>query len=90
MIGGQVLILFIGGQAFSIVSLSPAQWGYSVILGALSILVGCIIRLIPDDIFERLIGAGRRTSLSILNRLRLRNPQPQGLNDSVPLPPLSP
>ncbi|OXV10462.1 hypothetical protein Egran_01773 [Elaphomyces granulatus] len=76
MIGGQILITFVGGQAFSIVTLSPAQWAYSVILGALSIAIGCIIRVIPDKIFERLIDAGSRTSLYVLNRLRLRrNPR---------------
>jgi cation transport ATPase-like protein len=84
MIGGQILITFVGGQAFSIVALSPAQWGYSVVLGAFSIAIGCIIRMIPDEIFERLIGAGSRTSLCVLNRLRLRrNPRTSLLAISV-------
>ncbi|KAL1964515.1 hypothetical protein VTN77DRAFT_6941 [Rasamsonia byssochlamydoides] len=64
MIGGQVLIIFVGGDAFSVVPLTGAQWGYSLVLGALSILVGCVIRVIPDALvealMERLIGCGRR------------------------------
>ena len=47
MIGCQVLILFVGGRAFSITLLNPAQWGYSLVLGALSIPVGAVIRIIP-------------------------------------------
>ncbi|KAF2143789.1 uncharacterized protein K452DRAFT_162339 [Aplosporella prunicola CBS 121167] len=49
MIGGQVLIVFVGGAAFSVTKLNGAQWGYSIVLGALSIPVGIIIRLIPDE-----------------------------------------
>jgi Ca2+-transporting ATPase len=53
MIGGQILIAFVGGKAFSVVRLSQAQWAYSVVLGALSIPVGIIIRLIPDKLLMR-------------------------------------
>jgi hypothetical protein len=53
MIGGQILIVFVGGRAFSVVPLSGAQWGISVVLGALSLPVGVIIRLIPDRLFNR-------------------------------------
>ena len=55
MVGGQTMIVFIGGQAFSIIRLNGAQWAYSVILGALSIPVGIIIRLIPDELIRKLI-----------------------------------
>ena len=47
MIGCQVLILFVGGKAFSITRLNPAQWGYSLVLGVLSIPIGAVIRVIP-------------------------------------------
>ena len=55
IIGGQILIMFIGGQAFSITRINGPQWGYSLVLGALSVPVAVIIRLIPDDMFARLI-----------------------------------
>ena len=55
MVGGQVMIIFIGGKAFNVVRLNGAQWAYSIILGFLSIPVGAAIRLIPDEILLRLI-----------------------------------
>jgi Ca2+-transporting ATPase len=55
MVGGQVIIIFVGGKAFNVVHLNRAQWLYSVILGALSIPVGAAIRLIPDELIVSLI-----------------------------------
>ncbi|KAH0346894.1 calcium-translocating P-type ATPase, partial [Aureobasidium melanogenum] len=57
MIGGQVMIMFVGGRAFSVERLTGEQWGYSVGLGAISIPVGVIIRLIPDELITRLVPA---------------------------------
>ncbi|KFA53171.1 hypothetical protein S40293_03137 [Stachybotrys chartarum IBT 40293] len=50
MCGGQVLIIFVGGAAFSIASdgQTGAMWGIAIFLGFLSIPVGILIRLIPD------------------------------------------
>jgi P-type Ca2+ transporter type 2C len=55
IVGGQLLIMFVGGQAFSISRINGAQWGISIILGILSIPMAVIIRLIPDEAFARLI-----------------------------------
>ncbi|KIV88341.1 calcium-translocating P-type ATPase, PMCA-type [Exophiala mesophila] len=55
IIGGQCLIMFVGGQAFSIHKINGAQWGYSIVLGALSMPVAIVIRCIPDELFARLI-----------------------------------
>ena len=55
MIAGQTLIIFVGGAAFSVKQLDGTQWAISIILGSLSIPVGIIIRLIPDDLVRRLI-----------------------------------
>ncbi|KAK8098624.1 putative calcium P-type ATPase [Apiospora kogelbergensis] len=52
MCGAQVLIIFVGGDAFNI---TGAQWGYAIFLGILSIPVGAIIRLIPDNLVASLI-----------------------------------
>ncbi|PVI02519.1 calcium-translocating P-type ATPase [Periconia macrospinosa] len=57
MIGGQTMIVFVGGAAFQVVRINGAQWGYSVVLGALSLVVGVIIRLIPDELVRRCIPA---------------------------------
>ncbi|KAL1627966.1 plasma membrane calcium [Neofusicoccum ribis] len=55
MIGGQVMIVFVGGAAFSVTKLNGAQWGYSIVLGFLSLPVGVIIRLIPDELVAKCI-----------------------------------
>ncbi|KDN72049.1 putative calcium-translocating P-type ATPase [Colletotrichum sublineola] len=57
MIGGQVLIVFVGGAAFQIASegQTGTQWAIAVILGLISIPFGVIIRLIPDALIERLV-----------------------------------
>lgn len=47
--------MFVGGQAFSIYRLNGAQWGYSIVLGALSMPIAVIIRLIPDELLSRFI-----------------------------------
>jgi len=55
MIIGQIVIIFIGGKSFSTTRLNGSQWGISIILGALSIPVGVLIRLIPDKLFSKRI-----------------------------------
>lgn len=55
IVAGQVMIVLVGGKAFSTVRLNGAQWAYSVVLGFLSIPVAIIIRLIPDELIRRLI-----------------------------------
>ncbi|KAM0282921.1 hypothetical protein ACHAQH_002732 [Verticillium albo-atrum] len=50
MVGGQVLIVFVGSEAFVVVPLNGPQWGISLVLGFLSIPIGVLIRLIPDSI----------------------------------------
>lgn len=49
MIGGQVMIIYVGGQAFKVTPLSAKEWGLSVGLGAISIPWGALIRLMPDS-----------------------------------------
>lgn len=48
MIGGQVLIIFVGSDAFEIHPLDGKEWGLSIGLGAISIPWGVVIRLFPD------------------------------------------
>ncbi|KAI9495890.1 PMCA-type calcium-translocating P-type ATPase [Zychaea mexicana] len=50
---GQYLIVTFGGIAFKTTPLTPMQWLVTVLIGALSIPVGTIIRLLPDCGFER-------------------------------------
>jgi Ca2+-transporting ATPase len=55
MVGAQILIIFVGGAAFSVTRLDARGWGYSLAFGFLSIPVGAAIRLIPDELVAKLI-----------------------------------
>jgi len=48
MIGGQVIIVFVGGAAFSVKRIDGVGWGISIIVGLLSLPLGVVGRLIPD------------------------------------------
>lgn len=49
MIGGQVLIIFIGSTAFSIVPIDGTQWAICVVVAGFSLPAAVIIRYIPDE-----------------------------------------
>lgn len=53
MMGAQILIMFVGGRAFSITTLTGDQWAYSLVLGAISIPVGFLLQAVPDVIVEK-------------------------------------
>lgn len=52
MVGCQVVIVFFGSTAFSIVALNGNQWAISVVVAILCIPWGCCVRLFPDRWFE--------------------------------------
>ncbi|KAK9313376.1 hypothetical protein V1524DRAFT_409804 [Lipomyces starkeyi] len=55
MCGGQILIMFVGGQAFGVVRITAVQWAVSVIVGLLSIPIGLFLRLcVPDSVAYRI------------------------------------
>jgi P-type Ca2+ transporter type 2C len=51
---GQVIIINVGGEAFSVTRLNGLQWAVSLVLGMLSLPVGLCIRLIPNRWFQSL------------------------------------
>lgn len=57
MCGGQVLIIFVGSDAFQIAKdgQSGTLWAIALVLGFLSIPMGVVIRLIPDEFVLALI-----------------------------------
>lgn len=55
--GGQVLIIFVGGAAFSVQRLTGPLWGVSLVLGVLSLPIAVVIRLIPDELIRKIIPA---------------------------------
>lgn len=55
MVSLQVLIIFVGGKAFSVERLDARGWGYSIAFGFLSIPIGAAIRCIPDELVRKFI-----------------------------------
>ncbi|KAF9148465.1 hypothetical protein BG015_009796 [Linnemannia schmuckeri] len=51
MVVFQVIIVEFGGEAFKTEKINGPQWAICVVLGLLSLPVGVIIRLIPDELF---------------------------------------
>ncbi|KAH9168805.1 calcium-translocating P-type ATPase [Lactarius sanguifluus] len=49
----QVLICFVGGAAFDVTRMGIREWGISLALGCVSIPLGALIRLMPNERFER-------------------------------------
>ncbi|KAI9458771.1 calcium-translocating P-type ATPase [Russula earlei] len=49
----QVLICFVGGAAFQVARMGGREWAISLALGAVSIPLGAVIRLIPNKPCER-------------------------------------
>jgi len=48
------MFIFVGGSALSVTPLSLVQWCYSVVLAALCLPFGIVVRLIPDKLFEKI------------------------------------
>ncbi|WXC42995.1 hypothetical protein QX201_002769 [Fusarium graminearum] len=57
MAAGQVIIIFFGGDAFVVTRLNGVQWGISLVLGFMSIPIGVLIRLFPDEWFAAMVNA---------------------------------
>jgi len=56
MVGGQVLIIFVGTwNVFQAEHQNGEQWGIALVLGAISLPIGVVIRLIPDGLAVQLV-----------------------------------
>ncbi len=53
MIGGQLLIIFVGSTPFSITPINGIQWAICILIAMLSFPVGVIIRFIPDGLVAK-------------------------------------
>jgi len=51
MVGGQIMIIFIGGRAFSITRLNGTQWAISLLTALPCLLWAVLVRLFPDPWF---------------------------------------
>jgi Ca2+-transporting ATPase len=50
----QVTVIFIGDTALQVTNIGGCEWGISLALGFVSIPLGALIRLLPNQPFERL------------------------------------
>lgn len=55
MLGGQVLIVFVGGTAFQVVRIGGRDWAISILVAMLSLPVGLIARLLPTEPFAQFL-----------------------------------
>lgn len=55
MTGGQTTIVPVGGEAFKVKPINGTQWAYAIVLGSISLPVGMIIRIIPDELVRRCV-----------------------------------
>jgi len=51
-IAAQIIIVFVGGAAFTVTRIGGREWGISLALGVVAIPWGVIIRLLPNGPFE--------------------------------------
>jgi P-type Ca2+ transporter type 2C len=51
MIGGQIMIIFVGGRAFGITQINLLQWGICLICALPCLLWAILIRMFPDEWF---------------------------------------
>lgn len=49
----QVVIIFVGGAAFSVTQIGGKEWGISLALGVGSIPIGALIRCLPNGPFQK-------------------------------------
>ncbi|RAK81266.1 putative calcium transporting ATPase (Pmc1) [Aspergillus fijiensis CBS 313.89] len=48
MVGGQILIIFVGGEAFGVTRLSGAQWGYCLGFAVVCVPWAAVLKFVPD------------------------------------------
>lgn len=56
-IGVQILIVFVGGDAFQVIRIPGREWGISLALGFVSFPLGVLVRFLPNEPFEKLFRA---------------------------------
>lgn len=57
MVACQIMIIFVGGQAFEVVRIDGVQWAVCVLVALPCLLWGVVLRLIPDEYAEALFMA---------------------------------
>ena len=69
MVGGQVMIIFIGGKAFQIKRINGTQWAICILCALPCLLWAVLLRCIPDKYAAVVFKAAGKTYLSIYRPL---------------------
>lgn len=79
MIGGQVIIIFVGGwPAFQAVKQNGRNWGIALVLGALSIPMGVVIRLVPDELAAKFVPGFIKSWTAKRNKVQVEDEEQRG------------
>ena len=70
MVGGQVMIIFIGGQAFQIKRIDGVQWAICILCALPCLLWAIILRFIPDKYAATVFSVAGRTWFAIVTPVR--------------------
>ncbi|SPO06787.1 related to calcium-translocating P-type ATPase(PMCA-type),putative [Cephalotrichum gorgonifer] len=65
MVGGQIMIVFVGGAAFKVTPIDGPQWAVCILVALPSLLWGVILRCIPDRYAESLFMAIARGFMAL-------------------------
>ncbi|KAL6240788.1 plasma membrane calcium [Rhinocladiella similis] len=66
MVGGQIMIIFVGGRAFSITRLNGVQWAISLLTALPCLLWGVLVRCFPDEWFAVVFNGAVRAMTVVL------------------------
>ncbi|KWU41530.1 putative calcium-transporting ATPase [Rhodotorula sp. JG-1b] len=55
MVGGQALIVNVGGAAFQVVRIGGRDWAISIVIGLITLPLGALLRCLPPGPFHRLL-----------------------------------
>ncbi|KAF2484372.1 hypothetical protein BDY17DRAFT_248506 [Neohortaea acidophila] len=65
MVGAQIIIIFFGGwAAFQAYHQTPSDWGIAIVLGIISIPIGVVVRLVPDELAAKVVPQFIKTRLA--------------------------
>jgi Ca2+-transporting ATPase len=67
----QIVIVFVGGETFSVTRLTGDQWAISIVLGFLCIPFGFLVGLIPDDVLARWFQIVERPSKALMSHFKI-------------------
>lgn len=67
MVGGQIMIIFVGGAAFQIVRLNGTQWAISILCAIFCLPWAVVLRCIPDKYAAEVFGFVGKIAMTIIS-----------------------